>query len=65
MYGGCLMEKKRDQNKRESPHTKGTAPRHQGGDHIRKAQQWAGGNKAAKGSITKADRKNENSSAKS
>ena len=48
-----------------SPNTKGNAPQHQGGDQARKAQEWAGGNKAGKGPITSADKKNENSSAKS
>jgi hypothetical protein len=61
------MSENRERNKGESasPHTKGNAPQHRGGDHVRKAQEWGGGNKAAKGPITKADRKNENSSAKS
>jgi len=36
-----------------------------GGDHIRQARQWGGGSKASKGGITPADRRNENSSAKS
>jgi hypothetical protein len=36
-----------------------------GGDHIRKAQEWGGGSKGSKGGITRADRQNENSSAKS
>ena len=48
-----------------TPNTKGDAPNHQGGDAARKAQEWGGGNKASKGPITEADRKNENSSAKS
>lgn len=37
----------------------------QGGDHIRKAQQWGGGSKGSKGPVTAADRANEQSSAKS
>jgi hypothetical protein len=48
-----------------SPHTKGNAPQHRGGDHVRKAKKWGGGNKAGKGRITNADRRNQNSSAKS
>jgi hypothetical protein len=59
--------RKRAQSKGRSasPHTKGNAPRHRGGDHARKAQRWGGGNKAGKGPLTRADRRNENSSAKS
>lgn len=37
----------------------------QGGDHIRKAQEWGGGSKGSKGPVTAADRANEQSSAKS
>jgi hypothetical protein len=37
----------------------------QGGDHIRKAQEWGGGSKGSKGGISEADRSNENSSARS
>jgi hypothetical protein len=51
-------------NKGKTSNTKGNAPQHQGGD-ARKAQEWSGGNKAGKGPITKADKQNENSSAKS
>jgi hypothetical protein len=47
------------------PLISGNAPQHRGGDHIRKAQKWGGGNKAAKGRVTRADKRNENSSAKS
>jgi hypothetical protein len=36
-----------------------------GGDHVRKAQEWSGGSKGAKGPVTEADKANENSSAKS
>lgn len=43
---------------------KGTRPRHAGGGHIRKAQAWGGGSKAAKGAVTRADKRNQNSSAK-
>jgi hypothetical protein len=48
-----------------SPNTKGDAPQHRGGDAIRKAQRWGGGNKASKGPITRGDRRNENTSTKS
>lgn len=47
-----------------SSHTKGNASAHRGGDAARKAQKWGGGNKAAKGSVSASDRRNENSSAK-
>lgn len=36
-----------------------------GGDAARKAQEWGGGSKGAKGPVTGADRRNENSSARS
>ena len=35
-----------------------------GGDAVRKAREWGGGSKGSKGSVTAADRANENSSAK-
>lgn len=35
-----------------------------GGDHVRKAREWGGGAKGAKGPVTSADRANENSSAR-
>ncbi len=44
---------------------KGDATRHQGGDQARKAQQWGGGSKGSKGPVTSADKRNQNSSAKS
>lgn len=44
---------------------KGDAPKHKGGDHIRQAQEWGGGSKGAKGPVTGADKRNQNSSAKS
>jgi hypothetical protein len=55
----------RSEKTEQTPHTKGDAPNHRSGDHIRKAKIWGGGNKAGKGSITRADRRNPNSSAKS
>ena len=44
---------------------KGTRPRNAGGDQIRKAQAWGGGTKAGKGAVTRGDKRNQNSSAKS
>jgi hypothetical protein len=55
----------RNKGRSASPHTKGNAPQHRGGDHLRKAQKWGGRNKAGKGPITRTDRQNANSSAKS
>ncbi len=40
------------------------SPDHQGGDAIRKAQQWSGGSKGSKGGVTRGDRRNPNSSSK-
>jgi hypothetical protein len=57
-------ERARTKGQSGSPHTKGNAPQHRGGDAARKAQAWGGGNKAAKGPVTRMDRRNENSSAK-
>jgi hypothetical protein len=56
-----------DQQRSSKPATgsdKKTEP-DQGGDHIRKAQEWGGGSKGSKGPVTAADRANEQSSAKS
>jgi hypothetical protein len=36
-----------------------------GGSHVRKAHEWSGGSKAAKGKITSEDRDNPNSSQRS
>ena len=36
-----------------------------GGDAARKAQEWGGGSKGSKGPVTAADKRNEQSSAKS
>ena len=58
-------DRARNKGESASPNTKGNAPQHEGGDASRKAQEWAGGNKAAKGPITNSDKRNENSSAKS
>lgn len=44
---------------------KAARPAKEGGDQARKAQAWGGGSKGSKGAVTKADKKNENSSAKS
>lgn len=51
--------------KRASGSDKGVNPDHAGGDQIRKAQEWGGGSKGSKGPITHADKRNQNSSAKS
>lgn len=51
-------------SKPASGSSKSTEPR-QGGDAARKAQEWGGGSKGAKGGVTAADRQNEQSSAKS
>jgi hypothetical protein len=58
-------QKERALNKCESGTAKDSSPTHKGGDQARKAQEWGGGSKAAKGPITKADRANPNSSQKS
>jgi len=55
----------RPENKDQSGTASVNDPKHVGGDHARKAQEWGGGTKAAKGSVTKSDKHNENSSAKS
>ncbi len=60
-----ITQKERELNKGESGTSKGSSPEHQGGDQARKAQEWGGGSKAAKGPITKSDRRNPNSSQKS
>jgi hypothetical protein len=59
------QERARNKGLSASPHTKGDAPQHRGGDAARKAQRWGGGNKASKGPVTRTDRKNQSSSAKS
>jgi hypothetical protein len=58
-------ERAKNKGDSASPHTKGNAAQHRGGDAARKAQEWGGGTKAGKGPITPEDRKNENSSARS
>jgi hypothetical protein len=50
--------------KRGSGSDKAKSPDHQGGDAIRKAEQWSGGSKGSKGGVTEEDKRNENSSAK-
>lgn len=49
--------------KRASGSDKSKAPQ-KGGDAARKGQEWGGGSKGAKGPVTAADRRNEQSSAK-
>jgi hypothetical protein len=61
-----MAERKRPiSEKPASGSDKSTPPDHLGGDHARKAQQWGGGSKASKGPVTPADKRNQNSSAKS
>lgn len=59
----------KDANQKSGKADSGTAkvnkPGHVGGDHARKAQEWGGGSKASKGPITKEDKQNPNSSARS
>lgn len=50
--------------KRGSGGDQAKSPDHQGGDAIRKSQQWSGGSKGSKGGVTKDDKRNPNSSAK-
>src|SRR5688572_9321014 len=50
--------------KRASGSDKSKAPK-KGGDQARKAQEWGGGSKGSKGPITAADKRNQNSSARS
>jgi hypothetical protein len=64
-HDGRERQRRAHQERGQNPNTKGNAPQHQGGDAARKAQEWGGGNKAAKGLVTKADKQNENSSSKS
>jgi hypothetical protein len=52
-------------NKPASGSDKAVPPGRQGGDQARKAQGWSGGSKASKGPVTEADKRNQNSSAKS
>jgi hypothetical protein len=54
-----------ERDKATSGDVKKSSPSEKGGDQARKAQKWGGGSKAAKGPITQADRRNENSSQKS
>jgi hypothetical protein len=60
-----MAEQNQARNQGQARNTQGNAPSQQGGDAARKAQEWGGGNKAAKGPVTKTDKQNENSSAKS
>ena len=55
----------RPQNKGQSGTASTSRPDHVGGAQARKAQEWGGGSKASKKSVTKSDKHNENSSAKS
>ncbi|WP_137391489.1 hypothetical protein [Rhodoligotrophos defluvii] len=59
-----MDEKTHRSHKPASGSDKSSGPA-KGGDHARKAQEWGGGSKASKGPVTTADKRNENSSAKS
>ncbi|MER8456510.1 hypothetical protein [Mesorhizobium sp. M0965] len=54
-----------DLNKAESGTAKRSSPEQKGGDQARKAQEWGGGSKAAKGPITHSNHRNPNSSQRS
>lgn len=58
-------EREHQRNKATSGKHKEHSPGHQGGDAGRKAQEWGGGSKGSKGPVTKEDKRNPNSSAKS
>ena len=58
-------QKEHISGKRASGSDKATPPKRKGGDHIRQAQKWSGGSEASKGPVTRADKRNQNSSAKS
>jgi hypothetical protein len=51
-------------NKRANGSDKAVHPSKEGGSQQQKAQEWGGGSKVSKGSVTSADKRNENSSAK-
>jgi hypothetical protein len=55
----------RKSGKADSGTAKDNRPGDVGGDHVRKAEKWGGGSKASKGHVTKADKQNPNSSARS
>ncbi|MDE4617494.1 hypothetical protein LOF18_08180, partial [Sinorhizobium meliloti] len=61
------MEHKPDRakTKGESGTAKKSQPGHVGGDEARKAKEWGGGSKASKGEVSREDKRNPNSSAKS
>jgi hypothetical protein len=51
--------------KRAGGSDKAAPPKDRGGSNARNAQKWGGGSKASKGAVTAADKRNQNSSAKS
>jgi hypothetical protein len=59
-----MADDDRISGKRASGSDKGERPDEKGGDQARQAQQWGGGTKASKGSVSQTDKQNENSSAK-
>jgi hypothetical protein len=58
------MASERQSGKKAGGSDKAASPQHQGGDQARKAQEWGGGSKGAKGAVTRADKQNEHSSAR-
>jgi hypothetical protein len=56
----------RTRNKGESStRQRGNETAHKGGDHIRRAKEWGGGSQGSKGKVTREDKRDENSAAKS
>jgi hypothetical protein len=51
-------------HKRGSGSDRSPKPGRVGGDAARKAQRWSGGSKGSKGAVTRADKRNENSTSK-
>jgi hypothetical protein len=61
-----MPDRKQDiSNKPASGSDKSARPDQRGGNPVQNAEKWSGGSKASKGPITQADKRNENSSAKS
>lgn len=58
------MAKNEISSKRGSGSDKDNRPGEKGGSASQNAQKWGGGTKASKGRVSKADKRNENSSAK-
>lgn len=60
-----MAQAKQQSGKSTSGRVQEKRPEKQGGDQARKAQEWGGGSKASKGKVTKDDKRNPNSSARS